>query len=187
MTQDLQKPFGTTLGRIESPYNNRDRHCRIKFSCVKNDHCSYISVHHISGILKLGQKSILNLPLRNGIRSLTLSIEISQSCSHSRKFNNTFVTINLFIFPNNYGDNFLKTNMIEKQQTDIKENNFNSREMTINLHTIMRTINKENNPHALKEMMASVKVDTLLENTTNTIVKRYVTTRPGNNFRFHPN
>ena len=195
MTQDLQKLFGTTLGKIESPYNHNDRRCRIKFLCVKKwlkqrRACSYVSVDPDKGTLKLKRERISNLPLQhNGTRKLTFGIKISQSCSCSRKYNSTHVTINLFIFPINFGDQFLKTNKIEKLLFDIKQNHYFSsrREMAINFHRTMRTINEENNPHALKEMMASVKVDTLLEYTTNTIVKKYVTTRPGNNSQSHPN
>ncbi len=90
---------------------------------------------------------------------------------------NTLVIINLFVFPINFGDAILNTYDQRKLASMVKVNqNFDTNSgIASSFHRIMRKVNKDVNPNAANELMASVRVKTALEAAINRIVTIYVT------------
>ncbi len=169
------------LGKIESPFPN----CKTTFKCISSwSPKRFISVDYFKGTLKL-KRNPWKLPKRpSGIRKLTppLKIKIRGACQHGRVYK--YVTVNLLVFPSKFGDASLSTyNHRRKLARMVKENQkFDAKSgMANSLHRIMRMVTKKENPGAVKEMMASVKVKTGLEAAINKILTKYVTKNPGNN------
>ncbi len=90
---------------------------------------------------------------------------------------NTLVIINLFVFPINFGDAILNTYDRRKLASTVKVNqNFDTNSgIASSFHRIMRKVNKDVNPNAANELMASVRVKAALEAAINQIVTIYVT------------
>jgi hypothetical protein len=87
------------------------------------------------------------------------------------------VIVNLIVFSKRtfYGDSFLIPLILRKVDSLVKENKkFDTgKGMASSLHRIMRIVEKEKNRKAFDEMMASAKVDSVLQEAINTIVKKF--------------
>jgi hypothetical protein len=170
------------LGRIKSP----DSNCQTTFKCSSSSSrvWYYISVDRVSGTLRLKQRNTRYLTKqRSGIYKLipATKIQIKNICSHGTYIHD--VTVNLFVFPYNFGDHILQNNGYSFPTMRVEANHHfdTGKGMASSLHRMMRMITKDENRIAYEKMMASVKVKTALEGAINKIVQNFVTKSPGKN------
>ena len=162
-----------TLGRINTP----NTHCTTTFICRN---WNELSVDRNTGEIKLTH---LYFRYRHyNLNELRLDVRVSTKCVYS--ISHDFVTVNLIVLPEKFGDSFLSSS-IRKLGRLVKENEkYNTgRGMAGSLHRMMRMVEKEKNPEAFNEMMASARVDAALQEAVKSIKDRFITNPSGDYFK----
>ena len=144
------------LGRIESPIIS----CTTTLASPGFWFQPNIIVDCATGIVRLDTGFLL-ANIFSGPGKLTTTCRYSEF---------KYVTVNVFVFRKSFGDPFLRSYILELDNM-VKENKkFDTQnDIATSLHRIMRMVSKEKNPETFNEMMASAKVDIVLEEALNAI------------------
>jgi hypothetical protein len=158
------------------PLDNRKR-CHDEFF-PRGHGDGYVNVGRRTGILEL--KGSLGSLRRDGkgIRRYTLHIFVTNKCyplNFYRSHPHTTITINLIVFPVNFGDQVLLRIPAKRISSRVRQSNTFQRSGTSsNLHRVIRLVSEKVEPRAFNEMMASIKVKKTLEFVINEILRRHV-------------
>ena len=156
-----------TLGRIETPIKG----CKATFVSGRFSSCI---VDHNTGIVRLNRRRRrLNRYRITKVTKLTTIVQVTTMCGYSKSQN--FVKVIVLVFPFGFGNSFLRP-YIFKIHNMVKENKkFDTQKgLATSLHRLMRMVLKEKNPESFNEIMASEKVNTVIDRAINDIVEKRV-------------